>query len=720
MVTKSRGKRDKMPARATDSIEPIPPSGDVSRDRDPWVGYWPAVAGIGLALAVLELLFQTLIPGSALRNGEIPLGGRLALLCYELAILSAFVVGAAAAVILTVRSTRLLPALISRYPNGVTLSRAALLWFLLLLYGASWAKFWHTGRFLSHLDFAFVLPHPIQIFHWIGPEVVLTVLGANLIATAVLGQLIPRWIASWHPKLQARLVCVSVALVGITIFGAIVGELYSGLEKRQWTRSGILYAGVRDQSGGPFAFTFTPMRKLAGRPLTELGTAAKLQIIQRPIIPMSQYAAALDGRLGKRWNVILIMVESLGANQLGSHGSPREVMPAVEALAANSRVFLNAYTQSSHTSYATPVPLSSHYPLRSAADYGYPKNPSYPRVLIYDVLKTIGYRTAIFSSSNEYWAGMINYLQTGHLDRFFHAANFKGPTYAAAGDTGFAAWVRDTKHAGSVDDRYTVAEAIQWLDKRGDEPFFLYLNLQNSHLPYVVPADFPRRFSSEKVDFTIRFGHIPAGKIEHVKNAYADSLAYVDAQIARLFEHLRRRGLWDRTVIVLTGDHGQAFHEHGFSAHAGPIYNEVMKVPLIVSAPGLQAGPDERLSQHADIAPSILDLLGLPPHPGFQGMSLFDASSSRERSIYMVAQTPQAHQIGIVRDRYKLIYDEWQQRYELYDLASDPAEKHNLALQRPALVKKLGGRLHAWRKLQLEYYADKNLQSRLYPPILEE
>lgn len=720
MVTKSRGKRDKIPARATDSIEPIPPSGDVSRDRDPWVGYWPAVAGIGLALAVSELLFQTMIPGSALRNGEIPLGGRLALLCYELAILSAFVVGAAAAVILTVRSTRLLPALISRYPNGVTLSRAALLWFFLLLYGASWAKFWHTGRFLSHLDFAFVLPHPIQIFHWIGPEVVLTVLGANLIATVVLGQLIPRWIASWHPKRRARLVCVSVALVGITIFGAIIGELYSGLEKRQWTRSGILYAGVRDQSGGPFAFTFTPMRKLAGRPLPELGTAARLQIIQRPIIPMSQYAAALDGRLGKRWNVILIMVESLGANQLGSYGSPREVMPAVEALAANSRVFLNAYTQSSHTSYATPVPLSSHYPLRSAADYGYPKNPSYPRVLIYDVLKTIGYRTAIFSSSNEYWAGMINFLQTGHLDRFFHAANFKGATYAAPGDTGFAAWVRDTKHAGSVDDRYTVAEAIQWIDKRGDEPFFLYLNLQNSHLPYVVPADFPRRFSSEKVDFTIRFGHIPAGKIEHVKNAYADSLAYVDAQIARLFEHLRRRGLWDRTVIVLTGDHGQAFHEHGFSAHAGPIYNEVMKVPLIVSAPGLQAGPDERLSQHADIAPSILDLLGLPPHPGFQGMSLFDASPSRERSIYMVAQTPQAHQIGIVRDRYKLIYDEWQQGYELYDLASDPAEKHNLALQRPALVKELGGRLHAWRKLQLDYYADKSLQSRLYPPILEE
>ena len=92
------------------------------------------------------------------------------------------------------------------------------------------------------------------------------------------------------------------------------------------------------------------------------------------------------------------------------------------------------------------------------------------------MLKALQYHTAIFSSSNEFWGGMINFLQTGNLDRFFHAANFKGPLLWMQGDAGFAEWTRETKHAGNVDDRYTVSEAIQWIEGVKREPFFLGLN----------------------------------------------------------------------------------------------------------------------------------------------------------------------------------------------------------------------------------------------------
>ena len=173
-------------------------------------------------------------------------------------------------------------------------------------------------------------------------------------------------------------------------------------------------------------------------------------------------------------------------------------------------------------------------------------------------------------------------------------------------------------------------------------------------------------------------------------------------------------------MIVLTGDHGQAFYEHGFASHASAIYNEVMRVPIIIRAPEMQPGLENRPAQHVDITPSVLALLGLPPHPSFQGINLFDSRSNPNRSIYMVAQTPDAYQYGIIRSGFKLIYDERKGEYLLYDLASDPGETSDIAGLRPALAKELAHRLHTWRKLQIDYYSDAGLQGRAYPPILAD
>ena len=178
--------------------------------------------------------------------------------------------------------------------------------------------------------------------------------------------------------------------------------------------------------------------------------------------------------------------------------------------------------------------------------------------------------------------------------------------------------------------------------------------------------------------------------------------------------------MWDNTIIVLTGDHGQAFYEHGFASHASAIFNEVMKVPLVIRAPQLMPGTEHRVAQHVDIAPSIVGLLGLPVHPSFQGIDLLNTAPDPKRSAYMVAQTPLAYQYGIVRSGHKLIYDERESSYSLYDLVADPDEKTDLAAAKPALVQDLAKRLQTWRTLQIEYYADKSLQAREYPPILAD
>jgi membrane-anchored protein YejM (alkaline phosphatase superfamily) len=315
---------------------------------------------------------------------------------------------------------------------------------------------------------------------------------------------------------------------------------------------------------------------------------------------------------------------------------------------------------------------------------------------------------------------MINYHRPSSLDRFFHAATFDGPTYTPWEDVGFARWVKETGGAGSIDDRYTVGAAMQWIDSVKGNPFFLHMNLQSSHVPYVVPDNFSRRFGPKKLDFTIMWGEFPIEKIGIVKDRYADSLFYEDTQIARLFEHLRRRGLWENTLIIVGGDNGEAFYEHGFAAHASALFNEVMKVPMIIRVPGQEPRLDDRPAMFLDIPPSILQLLDVPSHPSFQGISLFEPRPNPDRSVYMMVQTPLAHQYAIVRSGFKLIFSEWKRRYLLYDLVHDPGEQRNVVASRPDLVDELAGRLQRWRSEQLSYYQDVPRQQREYPPVLPD
>jgi arylsulfatase A-like enzyme len=216
------------------------------------------------------------------------------------------------------------------------------------------------------------------------------------------------------------------------------------------------------------------------------------------------------------------------------------------------------------------------------------------------------------------------------------------------------------------------------------------------------------------------WGKFPLDRIDVVKDRYADSLFYADTQIARLVAHLRARGVWDRTLVVIGGDNGEAFFEHGFAAHASWLFDEVVRVPMIVRAPGLSAGLDERPAMFLDVPPSVLHLLGLPPHPSFQGISLFRPDFSPRRSLFMIAQTPAAYESAIVRGGYKLHHAEQEDAYFLNDLERDPGETTDIGPARPDLVADLAGRLRRWRNEQLAYYADLARQAREYPPVLAD
>jgi arylsulfatase A-like enzyme len=676
------------------------------------------LAALWCVLAALELLLNAVVPTTAFHLPELTWPARLGAVSYDLVALGfALALGAG--------PLALLALLERRHPGPAWLgdlaaaARFMLVSGLLLLYWTSWAMYRLLGQFLDQEAIGFWLAQPIQVLYWADPRAGGAVLVASAIAAWGLSRWLPRLVSRLSGAGRYRLVVGACGAILAAVMGVMVGELTA--ERQASPLDPVpAYLVARDNQAGPFAHVLAEARRAVWPQAEAMVPTDRIGIVRRPLVSMPEYLAAAGPGRPRRWNVVLIVVESLRADQLRAYGAGRDVMPAVDALAREGRAYANAYAQSSHSSYASVVPASSQYPLRARSSHAYPREIPYPRVLLWDVLKPLGYRTGLFSSQNEHWEGMIHYLRTAALDRFFHPEVFDGPTYVTAGDTGFARWVRRTRHAGSVDDRVTVGEALGWIDAGPGQPFFVALNLQNSHVPYVVPADFPRRFGPRTVDFSIHFGLWPRDKASVVKDLYADSLAYVDAQIGRLLAHLRARGLWDRTVVVVTGDHGQAFYEHGFAAHASALFDEVMRVPLVIRAPDLGPGLDGRPAQHVDVAPSVLDLLGLPPHPAFQGQSLLPAGFDENRSLYLVAQTAMAHQYAIVRGGHKLIYDERTRQYHLYDVRADPGETRNLAATRPDLAGALADRLYAWREAQVEYYADPGRQAREYPPVLED
>ncbi len=454
------------------------------------------------------------------------------------------------------------------------------------------------------------------------------------------------------------------------------------------------------------------------RRLAELVSDESVEVFQSSLSSPEQWREQVDLANAKNWNVLFVIVESLRNDILLTSGAGENIMPNVNALARESSVWSNNYSQATHSNYADISPISSQYPLRDGTDHVYPKNASYPRSRIYDLLKTVGYRTAIVSSQNEEWGRMANFLESDKLDHFFHSQTFNGDTYLPSQDTGFASMASKVKLSGKIDDQITVGEAVRWIGE-SEDPFYLYLNLQNSHFPYVVPAGYERPFAPEAFDAEVGFNDVPDEYLDVMKRRYWDSLHYSDTQLGKLFEYLKSSGRWDNTLVVLTGDTGQAFGEHGFTCHANQVYDETLRTPVVFRSPGDTAGVHTGLSEHVDVPPSILEALNLPAYEGFQGESVLSEAKDGKEAVYVMVQTPLAHQYAIISGGHKLLYDYTYGFYELYDLVEDPGETRDvIGYADLDMIEDLDIQLRSWRAEQILYYKDLEAQKTHFPPVL--
>jgi arylsulfatase A-like enzyme/Tfp pilus assembly protein PilF len=372
-------------------------------------------------------------------------------------------------------------------------------------------------------------------------------------------------------------------------------------------------------------------------------------------------------------NVLLVTIDTLRADALGAYGNNQVSTPWLDRLAANGVRFTAAHASTVVTLPSHANILSGLYPFRHGvrenAGFRFPAGTD----TIATLLKARGYRTAAFVSAFPLDArfGLTRGFDR-YDDRFAkgetHAA-FRVPERPGAETVAAAlAWIRGDEPAGRSGGSPTVAV------RNDQQPWFAWVHIYEPHFPYVPPEPFASRFQAAPY-----FGEVSAA----------------DAAIGPLLQPILDAGAGRATLVVVTGDHGESLGEHGEMTHGLFAYEGTLRVPLIVYQPHL-FGPrtiDEPV-RHVDILPTILDALGAPMPSMLDGRSLLPlvtGSPGTPTATYFESLSASINRgwaplYGVAKGSLKYIDLPIP---ELYDVASDPSESHDLAAARPDDVREL-------------------------------
>lgn len=408
--------------------------------------------------------------------------------------------------------------------------------------------------------------------------------------------------------------------------------------------------------------------------------------------------AAQIRALDPRPNILLISLDTTRADHLSAYGYERETSPSLDALAEEGILFETAYAPSattgpSHASLFTSVSPLSH----GVTKNGRSLDPGWTTLA--QALARAGYETAAVISSYVL-ASRFGY------DRGF--AFFDEDFSEAEAPSGVSVWEGEEiegKFYGRADD--TTHRALDWLEDRPDpeRPFFLFVHYFDPHDPYVVPHDYQPPFLP---------GPKEALKRNRIIFMYDAVLAYMDQEVGRLLKALGPLGLEDNTLVVVTGDHGEGLDQRGHWHHGIHVYEEGVRVPLIVRWPG-RSPTGLRVTAPTslvDLAPSLLAASQTPPEPSFGGRNLADVLKGGPtpdpgspiwlyRRHYAPGDSVQeaqasGEQWALRRGQWKLIIGESEGVLELYDLLADPKEENNLASERKEVALRLQTELESW------------------------
>jgi len=401
------------------------------------------------------------------------------------------------------------------------------------------------------------------------------------------------------------------------------------------------------------------------------------------------------GKADRPLNVVLMVLESVPARALGCYGYQRDVTPNIDALAEKGVVFEHCVAGASFSSYSLVSIVNSLYMLRAERNDHF-RNAGFPHFGIQRMLRLAGCQTALFSSGNESFENIRLFYPPEDFDHYFSHDTCDIPKWDSM----------------RMDDHYTAEAFEEWLQGRQDvRPLFCMFNLQSTHFNYEVPEPWASYYQPVPEGYTSGSAliYMPPELVPLMRNAYDNALRCLDHNVGRICRALERKGMLANTVIVITADHGEAFMEHGLARHGVHTYEEMVHVPLIVFAPG-RVEP-QRISHtvsHLDIAPTIAGLLGLPPHPSWQGEDVLARQyDGAGRAVFTVLQLTR-WQEAVYLDGIKYIYDLSVCKDWLFDLRIDPMETLNLSESNPELRGRMQDVLGRWHSRQLAYYGREN------------
>ncbi len=373
----------------------------------------------------------------------------------------------------------------------------------------------------------------------------------------------------------------------------------------------------------------------------------KILMIILPIclcVGLIAYSLPFQERSDGKQNVLLITIDTLRADRLSCYGSQFPKTPHIDSLAERGVLFSRAFANTSTTLPSHTNILLGTTPLYHGVHENLNFVVSEELLTLAEHLKSHGFTTGAFVGAYA-------------LDSRFGLSQ------------GFDTYDDDYARTHSVNPatlerkaEEVVANALAWLERQ-DSPWFLWIHLWDPHTPYEPPEPFKTQFKD---------------------NPYEGEVAYVDFTLGKLFNYMEENGLFDKTAVIFTGDHGESLGQHGEETHGIFAYNTTIWIPLIISIPGKKPGRINHYVSHVDLFPTLCDVLGLEKPSFLQGVSLLPALEEKklqERPIYIESLYPYyslgwAPLKGFIHQKRKFIDSPIP---ELYELNKDFDELKNLA-----------------------------------------
>lgn len=419
-------------------------------------------------------------------------------------------------------------------------------------------------------------------------------------------------------------------------------------------------------------------------------------------------AAARATQVPRPFNILILTCDAMRADHLGAYGYPRPTSPQIDALAKESTVFSNAVGHSAWTGPGILSLLTGQYP----AVHGMDTRHKMPDRFLPTVLKDLearGYRAAAFQATGDLYGN----LGLGTEDQMRHA---------------LPELLRRLRPEGAA--------------SSGEPPFVIWHHLRNSHLPYNPRPELRALFarpevqplSPEHLAVITANAMIPAGSVkwdpaerEAIVDLYDAAVRQNDDDVGAAVAALKELGLWENTIVVLSADHGEELLEHGQVGHAsttqaGTLFEEVLRVPLIIRVPGIAGGRVvPGMAQQADAMPTVLEALGLPADPRMQGRSLlpemrgeraavpreiafsestdcgWQCAGNRQKTARLYAARERDWKLLVRRDEFGKVASE-----SLYNLDHDPGETRNVIARQPQAAARL--------RRALDQHIDDNLE----------